>query len=164
MIDGWLLILELLVLLTAANGGPVLATRLLGERWAWPLDAGWVLADGRRALGPSKTVRGFVTAVLATALAASLLGFGWALGAVFGAASMVGDMTSSFVKRRLGIESSGRAMGLDQIPEALLPLLVVYRALGLDWLSVAIAVTLFTLGSLLISPLMFRLGIRGRPY
>jgi CDP-diglyceride synthetase len=159
-----LLILELLILLTAANGAPVLATRLLGERWSWPLDGGLVLADGRRALGASKTVRGLVASLAGTAAAALILGLPWVLGLAFAAASMIGDMTSSFVKRRLGIESSGRALGLDQIPEALLPLLVCYGPLGLDPLTVAAAVVVFAAGSLIVSPVMFRLGIRQRPY
>jgi CDP-diglyceride synthetase len=162
--EAWLLVLQLLVLLTAANGAPVLMTWWLGDRWAWPLDGGFVLADGRRALGRSKTLRGFVAALLATGFAAWLMDMPWSLGVAFATAAMVGDLTSSFIKRRLGIESSGRAMGLDQIPEALLPLLVCYRALGLDPLTVAVTVVLFSVGSLLISPVMFRLGIRGRPY
>lgn len=158
------LVFELLMLLTAANGAPVLATRLLGERWSWPLDGGLTLADGRRLLGTSKTVRGFVASVLVTAAVGALLGLTWWLGALFGAASMAGDLTSSFVKRRLGIASSGRAIGLDQIPEALLPLLVCYGALGLEPLHVLLALVLFSVGSPLISPLMYRIGIRRHPH
>jgi len=154
----------MLILLAAANGGPVLASRLLGGRWSWPLDGGLTLTDGRRLLGASKTVRGFVTGVLATALAAGLLGLGPGLGAAFGAAALVGDATSSFVKRRIGIESSGRALGLDQIPEALLPLLVFGGRLDLSPLGVVAVVALFTLGQLAISPLMYRIGLRKRPY
>lgn len=158
------LALELLVWLALANGGPVIATRLLGGRWAWPLDGGRLAPDGRRLLGPSKTVRGLVVAVLLVALAASLGGHPWWLGAAFGAAAMVGDAFSSFLKRRLGIEPSGQAVGLDQAPEALLPLLVVYRPLGLDALAVVLLVVLFTVAQALISPLMYRLGVRRRPY
>jgi CDP-2,3-bis-(O-geranylgeranyl)-sn-glycerol synthase len=77
---------------------------------------------------------------------------------------MAGDLTSSFIKRRLGIASSGRALGLDQVPEALLPLLVCYGALGLGPLEVLLTVTLFSIGSPLISPLMFRIGIRRHPH
>lgn len=159
-----LLAIQLLTLLIVANGVPVLVTRLLGRRAAWPLDAGLLAWDGRPLLGSSKTVRGFVASVLATAGAAALLGLGWPLGVLFGAASMVGDLFSSFLKRRLGIESSGQAAGLDQIPEALLPLLACYALLPLDAVLVVILVTLFTLGQVLLSPLMYRLGIRRRPY
>lgn len=158
------LVTELLVLLTAANGAPVLATRVLGERWSWPLDGGLTLADGRRLLGTSKTVRGLVASVAVTAAVGVLLGMAWWLGALFGAASMAGDLTSSFIKRRLGIASSGRALGLDQVPEALLPLLVCYGALGLAPLHVLLTLLLFSVGSPLISPLMFRIGIRHHPH
>ena len=158
------LVVEVLVLLTAANGGPVLATRLLGRRWAWPLDAGLRAWDGRPLLGTSKTVRGIVVALLATALAAVVMGLGWRLGVLFGAASMAGDLFSSFIKRRLGIQSSGQAVGLDQIPEALFPLLACYRPLGLDPASVSLLVVLFVMAQIIMSPVMYVLGIRRRPY
>jgi hypothetical protein len=155
---------ELLVLLIVANGTPVVATRLLGRRLAWPLDGGLMAWDQRRWLGPSKTVRGVVTSLLATTAVAVLFGFAWQIGMLFALASMAGDAGSSFIKRRLGIESSGRALGLDQIPEALLPLLVMYQPLALGPVLVLLVVSLFTVGQILVSPLMFRLGIRRRPY
>lgn len=159
-----LLAIQLLTLLIVANGVPVLVARLCGRRAAWPLDGGLQAWDGRPLLGASKTVRGFVASVLATAAAAAVLGLGWAVGLLFGAASMFGDLCSSFLKRRLGIESSGQALGLDQVPEALFPLLACYALLALDVLLVVALVTLFTLGQVLLSPLMYRLGIRRRPY
>lgn len=158
------LLAQVLVLLALANGAPVLATRAFGERWGWPLDGGLTAWDGRRLLGRSKTVRGLVAAVAAVTAAAVLMGHPWWLGVQFAVASLAGDAASSFCKRRLGVAPSGQAPGLDQIPEALLPLLVCYRSLGLDPLAVVLLVTLFTLGQVLISPLMYRLGIRRRPY
>lgn len=158
------LAIEVLVLLTAANGGPVLATRLLGRRWGWPLDGGARAWDGRPLFGTSKTVRGVVVAILATALAAAFMGLGWRLGVLFGAASMAGDLFSSFIKRRIGIQSSGQALGLDQIPEALFPLLACYRPLGLDPVSVMLLVVLFVVAQIVMSPVMYALGIRRRPY
>lgn len=158
------LALEVLVLLTIANGGPVLATRLLGRRWARPLDGGARAWDGRPLFGTSKTIRGIVVAVVATAVAAALMSLGWRLGMLFGAASMAGDLFSSFIKRRLGIQSSGQAVGLDQIPEALFPLLVCYATLGLDPQSVVALVVLFALAQIVMSPVMYALGIRRRPY
>lgn len=157
-------VVEVLVLLSAANGAPVMATRLLGQRWAWPLDGGATARDGRRVLGVSKTVRGVVVAVLATSVAAALMGLGWQLGAVFGAASMAGDLSSSFVKRRLGIQSSGQALGLDQIPEALFPLLACAMAFGFTFVDVLVLVGSFTVGQIVVSPVMYLLGIRRRPY
>ncbi|HEX7035594.1 MAG TPA: CDP-archaeol synthase [Pseudomonadales bacterium] len=159
-----ILALQLLVLMSVANGAPVVATRLLGSRWGWPLDGGLVIWDGRRLFGTSKTVRGIVVAIVGTTVAAGMMGLGWQLGLVFGVASMLGDLVSSFTKRRLGIESSGQAIGLDQIPESLFPLLACGRTLGLDAAAIALLVTLFVIGQIVVSPVMYALGIRRRPY
>lgn len=155
---------QLLGLLTVANATPVLATRLAGRHADWPLDAGLTLWDGRPLFGRSKTVRGIVTALPASAAAAVVLGYGWAFGAGFGALAMAGDLTSSFIKRRLGIASSGRATGLDQIPEALFPLLAFYHTLSLNPGAVVLVVALFGIGQVVVSPLMFRLGVRDHPH
>jgi CDP-2,3-bis-(O-geranylgeranyl)-sn-glycerol synthase len=77
---------------------------------------------------------------------------------------MVGDALSSFVKRRLGITPSGRATGIDQIPEALLPLLVIRGTLGLSWLQVAVITLVFFALEIPLARLLFRLGLRDRPY
>lgn len=77
---------------------------------------------------------------------------------------MLGDALSSFVKRRIGIASSGRATGLDQIPEALLPLLAVYTTLGLTYLEVVSITLAFFLLEIPAAWLSFRLGLRDRPY
>jgi CDP-2,3-bis-(O-geranylgeranyl)-sn-glycerol synthase len=114
--------------------------------------------------GPSKTWRGIAVGLATTAAVATLLGYDVGVGLLFGAASLSGDLVSSFIKRRLGIRSSGRAVGLDQIPEALLPLLACRTQLALDWLSVAILVACFFAGSLLLSRAMFLLGIKQQPY
>ncbi len=158
------LIIDVLLLLLAANGAPVVVARLLGERWAWPVDGGARFTDGRPLFGPSKTWRGLLSGVLLTAIVSQLLGFGLLLGMLFGAASLAGDLSSSFIKRRLGVVSSDRALLLDQIPEALLPLLVCRQLLGLDLWSMAWLVLLFVVGALLLSRIMYRLGIRRRPY
>ena len=156
--------IRLLVLLGVANSAPILAKRWLGARWNTPLDGGWLFPDGRPLLGPSKTVRGLVAAVAGTALAGELLGFTLGLGAQMGVAAMLGDALSSFVKRRLGIAPSGRATGIDQIPEALLPLLVVRSALTLSLLQVAAITLVFFALSIPLAWLAFRLGLRDRPY
>ena len=115
------LILQLLILLAVANGTPVIAKLLLGDKFAASLDGGAPFGDGRPWFGPSKTIRGFVLAVLATTGAAVLLGLGWKMGVLVGTMAMAGDLLSSFVKRRLGLVPSSQAIGLDQIPESLFP-------------------------------------------
>lgn len=162
--DDLFLGLRLLFLLGMTNSAPIIATCLSGIRWSAPLDAGWRFVDGRPLLGPSKTVRGLVSAVVAAAIAAILLGFSPGLGAEIGAFSMLGDALSSFVKRRLGIVPSGRATGLDQIPEALLPLLVVRETLDLSLLQIAAITLAFFALEIPMARLLFRLGLRDRPY
>ncbi|HWM48361.1 MAG TPA: CDP-archaeol synthase [Xanthobacteraceae bacterium] len=158
------LIVTLLILLTAANGSPVIAKRVLGERFAWPIDGGLALRDGRPLFGTSKTWRGLAAAVLATTVVAPLVGLTWQAGFAIGAAAMAGDLLSSFLKRRLGLKSSSQALGLDQVPESLLPQLVVARTLGLtipDMLGVTL---LFFAGELIVSRVLFALHVRDRPY
>ena len=158
------LVLTLLALLGAANGAPVLAKRVLGAHWAWPLDGGLRFFDGRPIFGKSKTWRGLAASVLTTAAIAALLGIPVEVGAIFAAAAMMGDLFSSFVKRRLGKASSSQALGLDQVPESLFPLLVCWNELGLTLIDAAATVALFFAGELLLSRLLYRLHIRDRPY
>lgn len=77
---------------------------------------------------------------------------------------MVGDALGSFLKRRLAIAPQGRAVGLDQIPEALLPLWLLHHALGLGLAQILLLVAIFTLLEMALSPLLYRLHIRLRPY
>lgn len=158
------LVVELLLMLLAANAAPILLARILGDRWGQPVDGGLRLCDGRPLFGASKTWRGIVVGLATCALAAALLGYGAAFGVLFGGASLLGDLCSSFIKRRLGIASSGMAIGLDQIPEALLPLLVCRDVLRLDGTAIWILVALFLVGSLVLSRVMYWLGVRKQPY
>ena len=156
--------LELLLLIVIANGAPVVAAVVCGNRGARPLDGGRVLADGHRVLGDSKTWRGVLLSPLATGASATLLGLPVGVGVVVGAGAMAGDLLSSFLKRRLGVPSSGRMLGLDQIPEALLPLLAVADKFALTWPTIGWMVVGFVVLELGLSPVFYRLGIRNRPY
>jgi CDP-2,3-bis-(O-geranylgeranyl)-sn-glycerol synthase len=164
MADHFLVIVEILMLLGVANGTPIFAARLLGQRLNAPLDGGLKWPDGRPLFGPSKTVRGLVLSVVCTTLVAILLGYEWITGAGLASASMFGDLLSSFLKRRLGLRVHSQAFGLDQIPESLLPLLVLRQQLGLGYGDIAIIVATFIVLELVLSRLLFRLHIRDRPY
>jgi len=153
-----------LLLIFVANGAPVVARLLMGERFATPLDFGRRFIDGRPLLGESKTLRGVVAALMLTTLAAMLLGLPLVVGVLFACYAMLGDLFSSFIKRRCGIEPSGRALGLDQIPESLLPLLMLQPQLGLGLFDIVLLVALFVVLGLLFSRLLYRLHIRKRPY
>jgi CDP-2,3-bis-(O-geranylgeranyl)-sn-glycerol synthase len=156
-------VLLALLLLGVANGTPLLGHRLFGARFAAPLDGGVWLGDGRHLFGPGKTIRGVVLSVVATALAAVLFGLGVGTGLLFGGLTMVGDLSSSFIKRRIGIPSGGRALGLDQLFESLFPLLGCKAALGLDLTGIAVLVLVFLVLALALSRLLYRFGIRARP-
>ena len=158
------LILQLLILLAVANGTPVLAKTILGDRLARPLDGGTVFVDGRPLFGPAKTIRGIVLALLATPLAAALMGLPWRLGALVAALAIAGDLFSSFVKRRLGLPSSSMALGLDQIPESLFPLLAARLLVPVSFLDVIVGVAIFFAGELVLSRILFHLNLRDRPY
>ena len=133
-----------LLLLVAANSAPVLISWIAGTRCSWPLDFGASLTDGRRILGAHKTWRGLVAAVLAAGLAALPLGLPFRFGAAFGAAAMLGDSVSSFIKRRIDRRPGAWNPGLDQLPEAALPLLLGYSVLELNTMSFAGTVLVFS--------------------
>ena len=156
--------IDLIMLLMAANGAPIVVRWLLGTRYAWPLDAGLLLADGRPLFGASKTLRGLIAALLCTTLLAWLLGWQPLLGLLFATMAMLGDLLASFIKRRLAIPASGMAPGLDQIPESLLPLLAVRGVLELSWLQIILIVVAFIVLDYLLSFILYRLHIRQHPY
>jgi hypothetical protein len=94
----------------------------------------------------------------------ALLGLGWKVGALVSTAAMAGDLLSSFIKRRLGLASSSQAVGLDQVPESVLPLLACRLLLPLSWLDIFVTAALFFVGEIVLSRLLFRLHVRDRPY
>ena len=156
--------LKLLILLVMANGAPIIARHLFADCCAWPVDGGLKMPGGSPVLGHSKTLRGLLAAVVLTAAIAPLMGIEWRLGAAIGALAMLGDLIASFTKRRLGYPPSSQAVGLDQIPESLVPLLVIAPAFELEPWSIFMLVLAFTVVVPLLSRLFFLLGIRRRPY
>lgn len=151
--SAWLII-ELTLLLIVANAAPVMLSLLLGRHGNRPLDGNRLLADGHPLLGPSKTIRGVIAAVLLTTLVAPLFNLSWLQGAAFGLLAMLGDSGSSFIKRRLGL-ASGRSMPLlDQLPETLLPLWVLQPALGVTLVEILAAVAVFIVIDLLLTSLL----------
>ena len=157
-------ILQLLVLLMLANGTPLIAKKILDERLAYPLDGGVEFLDGRPLFGRSKTIRGVVLAVLVTTAGAPLIGLDWSVGALVGSLAMAGDLVSSFLKRRMALPPSSRASGLDQLPEALFPLLVCRNPLSLTIADIGVTAALFFIGEVLLSRVFYAFRLRDRPY
>jgi CDP-2,3-bis-(O-geranylgeranyl)-sn-glycerol synthase len=154
---------QILSLLVVANGAPIITRDLLGERGDWPLDFGWLFCDRRPLLGPSKTIRGVVAAVGATGCASLLFGDDFATGAYVGLLAMIGDLLSSFLKRRLGIASSDSALGLDQGLEALVPVLVMQRQWALYLSDMLAIIAMFFIVDVALSRLLYKLHIRKSP-
>jgi len=148
--------LDALLLLLIANGAPVLTRLLLGRRLTFPIDGGRIAADGRPWLGRSKTVAGLIASLVATTIAALLLGHDWQLGLVFGALAMTGDLASSYSKRRLGLPPGSQAPGLDQLPETLFPLAACAGVLGLHWGEVLLLALVFMALDIVVTRLLLQ--------
>src|SRR5262249_36076352 len=97
------LIRHLVFLLILANGTPLLASKILGNRFSRPLDCGVRCADGQPWFGASKTIRGVSLSVLATAVGACLVGLGCKIGALIGSPAMSGGLFCSLLIRRTRI-------------------------------------------------------------
>jgi len=157
-------ILQLLILITLANGIPIVAKKIFGPRFSFPLDADTIFFDGRPLFGPSKTIRGILISVLITTASAPLIGLDLTIGAVVAGAAMAGDLFSSFVKRRLNYPPSSQALGFDQVPESLFPMLACRDALSLTIADIALGVGIFFIGALILSRFLFRAHLRDEPY
>lgn len=157
-------VVPLLFLLLLANGTPLVVHKVLGDRLSYPVDGDRAFVDGQPLFGPAKTLRGVVCAILVTIAGAALVGLGWKIGLMVGSLAMVGDLFSSFVKRRLGRSSSSPIVGVDQVPESLFPLLACLGPLSLTIADVAIGVAIFFIGELALSRVLYAFDLRDRPY
>ncbi|MBI3188022.1 MAG: CDP-archaeol synthase [Gammaproteobacteria bacterium] len=166
MLTGCSLILSLihlLILILVANGAPIIARNLLAPRFNLPLDF-YIQFHNRDLFGPSKTWRGLIASLICTAVVAILLGYSLLTGIWVALLAMAGDVLSSFIKRRLNMRPSSMAPFLDQVPESLLPAMVMHGQFGLDVPSVMILVLVFIALELILSRILYRLGLRKTPY
>lgn len=160
----YLTVLQLLILLMLANGSPIVAKLLFSKQFAQPVDGNIKFLDARPLLGSSKTIRGILISIVVTSASAPLLGLSFKIGLLVAITAMAGDLLSSFLKRRLSLSPSSRAVGLDQIPESLLPLLACRYALSLTAMDIIVGVVIFFAGGLVLSRVLFRFRLRDRPY
>jgi hypothetical protein len=156
--------LKLFILLVVANGAPIVARKLLGNIYGCPLDGGWRLPDGQSLFGDSKTGRGIVAALFACVAVALMLGLTAHIGLTIAAFAMLGDLLSSFIKRRLRKPPGTRFIGLDQVPESLLPLLMLQSQLNLNVLTISILVVAFVVFDLALSRILYYMHIRKNPH
>ena len=157
-------IVQVLVLLLAANGMPILINKLLAHRLAYPVDNGIKLSDSYRLFGNTKTWRGLFSAICVTMVLAMLYKMPFFTGVVFGILTMLGDLLASFSKRRLGHTESSHARGLDTVPESLLPIVILKESLALSVIDIILIVGIFFLIEEFVSPILYRWHIRNQPY
>jgi CDP-2,3-bis-(O-geranylgeranyl)-sn-glycerol synthase len=157
-------VLLTLILIVTANAAPIVIRNLLGERLKQPLDAGMMFSDGRPVFGASKTIVGLIASVVVTAAVTMQLGLSVDLGLLVAVLAMAGDLCASFIKRRIGLSPSSRAAGLDQIPESLFPSIGAAWYLDLTKWDILLIVVLFAVLEVALSPILFKLKIRNRPY
>lgn len=154
-----------LFLVLVANSAPILIRQLaVFRRYTQPLDFHINFFDHRPLLGKSKTWRGLFASVLLTTVCSGLLQTGWMTGAIVALLAMLGDSLSSFMKRRLGLPASTMAVGIDQIPESLFPLIYLHLRWQLNWSQMGLIVAVFVILELVFSRILFRLHIRKHPY
>ncbi|ALQ49939.1 CDP-archaeol synthase [Nitrosomonas ureae] len=137
-------LLQLLLLLIIANGAPILTRILLNNQWNAAIDFGAKMADGNPVLGASKTWRGILATLLITSIVALIFGYTAEVGILIAMGTISGDLFSSFVKRRLGMVPSSKAPLLDQIPESLIPALMMMQIFDLSLLGILFLVFAFT--------------------
>ena len=157
-------LLSLLLLIIIANGAPVLIRRLLNDSFYLAIDFGQKLPDKNRLFGASKTWRGVFAALFATPAAAWLLGYSLETGLLVAVYAITGDLFSSFIKRRLSMKTSSMAPLLDQVPESLLPAYMLREVFKLDIPAMIQLVLIFVIIELVLSHILYRWGVRKKPY
>lgn len=157
-------LLQLLFLIIIANGAPILARVLLNDDFDTAVDFGQKLPDKKRIFGPSKTWRGIAAACAVTPVATWILGHSPETGLLIALFAVLGDLGSSFIKRRMAMEPSSMAPLLDQIPESVFPTLMVMDTFNLGISSVILLVLIFVIVELVLSHVLYDWGVRKRPY
>lgn len=155
---------QLLLLIIIANGAPILIRVLLNDGFKLAVDFGQKLPDKQRIFGPSKTWRGVIAALVCTAAVAWLLGLSPKTGLLVAVYAILGDLFSSFIKRRLSMQPSSMAPLLDQVPESFIPAYMLRDVFDLDGYAVILLVLIFIIVELFLSHILYQWGVRKRPF
>ncbi|MFO8085111.1 MAG: CDP-archaeol synthase [Desulfobacterales bacterium] len=141
--------LKLLFLLWLINFIPPLLSYLLDNRYSLPIDLNKTFTDKKPFFGPHKTWRGLIGALFCGSLLSLFLGFPVWLGFLAAILSMLGDLLSSFAKRRLDKPSGHNFPVLDQFFEGALPFLVLSPYFGVGLFRTGILIIIFCIGAYL---------------
>ncbi len=153
-----------LALILIANGSPIFARHFFGKRFPTPIDGGKILADGQPLLGKSKTWRGITAALVCTVAAGLLFSVPWVMGLLIAVFAMIGDLLSSFYKRRKSIPPSSMFTGVDQVPESLLPAVAVAAYFNFTVIDILLIIVGFFIFNRALSVILFKMKIRDHPY
>lgn len=151
--------LKILFLLWLINFAPPLTAFFFEEKGAQPLDFGKRMGDGKPIFGAHKTIRGIGAGIGTGMLLGVVFGFPLWIGGGCGVLSMLGDLCSSFLKRRMGHQSGKDIPGLDQGVEGLLPLVLLKYQLPLAWSTTLMLLVLFSVGAY-IGSVLYKKSIR----
>jgi uncharacterized protein len=154
-------VLKLVFFLLWVNGIPPIVSLFVGDRYGKAVDWGIPWFDGQPLFGSHKTIRGVAAATVLGLTVFPLLGVTWWVAGIAAFLAMTGDLLSSFIKRRSTFYSGKEIVVLDQIFEALFPLLFLNRYLLLDLKQNFLILFLFITTSYCSSRLW--LHITGRP-
>ncbi len=130
-----------------------------------PVDLGRNFTDGNRILGNGVTIRGSLSGIVCGVIAGILLGMDLPVVFLLSFGAMVGDASSSFIKRRLGKEQGSPAPVLDQLNFAVGGLLfasLVVDSIPLSWVVVIFIFTPF--GHLLVNKTGYILKMKDVPW
>lgn len=157
----------LVLFLIGVNFLPLAAHLIFHDRFRWAVDGGLRWRDGRPLFGPHKTLRGILAALAGGVVLAPILGIGFGTAVGAAALAMVGDLATSFVKRRMDRPSGSPVFALDHGLEGLLPLVLLVPAMGLTAgigaLALATFVPLGYLGSRLWQYLLYHPSMQAQP-
>jgi predicted MPP superfamily phosphohydrolase len=135
-------IIVVVFFLLLVNGLPPVTAIVAGDNFGSAVDGGRLWLDGRPIFGKNKTIRGIIAGSLGGSLTFMILGLPWRITILTALFAMVGDLLSSFIKRRLAFHSGRDIVILDQLFEALFPLAFLNLYLSLSILQ-NIAILLF---------------------
>ena len=150
-----------------ADGAPVISSKIFVHRH--PIDMGKTFIDNKRIFGDGKTYEGFFVGLIAGTLTGVLLEpFGYHTmnkAFILSLGTLIGDMTGSFIKRRMGIKRGQKAPFLDQLTFLYFALFLYY--LLYDNLEINVVVFLTVVTPLLhriTNYLAFKLGLKEYPW
>ncbi len=123
--------IKIIILLWAVNLTPVLLGMLFEKKWDTPLDNGKIFIDKKPVFGSHKTIRGLLGAIAAGGCIGLMLGLSFWVSLSAAILSMLGDLLSSFIKRRFNLIEGTEIPVLDQIFEGGFPFLSIAPAYSL---------------------------------